>query len=479
MRRLVPVAWLIALLVAPAVAHVLGVRQENLDNHTKTAWPALTRASAGDRTTFAQADAALLERLPGRRQGLDVRARIAVDLFHDSTNPDVALGRSGWLYYVPALEPCRRDGVALADPADTVDILARGLLAGGRRALVMEPAEKTFVETAHAPRTDGAARRCAARLQRRVEARLATTPGGATIDPQLRALVARGGQAFLRNDTHWTWAAREIFVRRVLDFARPGLARETGLHVGRAYDRPADLGVLLGLARRDRDRLVEVTRPPARPLPAGDVLLIGDSQTEDALIHPLGGARPIRDVALAGQPWCSWEKVPGGACDAQIRAARAVSVENVGRNVRIMEGLCPRILGVSVERLRGAPGRFADGTGEVHLGGAATAPLAVSLPGGDRTPVPRLALLRLRRLPRGATTGVTLTQRPVDGIQAPCLVGAQQAQGAALVLPIPAGRSASALRFTLSGPPGAVVGPPEEIVLDGRPATRGTRARPR
>jgi hypothetical protein len=480
MRRLIPTVWLVGLLVAPGVAWVLGARQGNLDNRTKTAFPTINRSSVRSGKVLTQLDAAFLERLPGRKQGLQVRARIAVDVFRDSTNPDVAIGDGGWLYYGAALDPCRPDGAAAANPADAVDILARGLLAGGRRALVMQPAEKTFIETARAPDADAAAQRCAAKVQHAIESRLATTPGGATIDPQLRAVLARGGRAFLRSDTHWSWEGREVFVRRVLDFARPGLARETGLRVGRAYDRAGDLGVLLGLDRRDPDHFIEVTGPPARPLPPGDVLLIGDSQTDRALIEPVGDdLRPIRDVALAGQPWCTWDQVTGGACDDQIRAANAVSVETVGRSVRIMGDVCSHLLGLSAERLRGAAGRFADGSRQVRLAGAPTGPLAASLPGGDRTPLPRLALLRLRRMPSDASTAVTLSQAPADGILAPCVVGARDKQGAALVLPIPANRSVSALRFTLAGPPGAVVGPPEEVILDGRPASHEeARARP-
>ena len=47
-----------------------------------------------------------------------------------------------------------------------------------------------------------------------------------------------------------------------------------------------------------------------------------------------------------------------------------------------------------------------------------------------------------------------------------------------LILTVPAGRRASDLVVRITAPPGTVLGAPQEIVLDGRPAPRTAGRRP-
>jgi hypothetical protein len=63
---------------------------------------------------------------------------------------------------------------------------------------------------------------------------------------------------------------------------------------------------------------------------------------------------------------------------------------------------------------------------------------------------------------------VTQQQEPQNGPPTPCGTPAQGNAGAALFLPVPAGRPASDLVVRLTGPPGTVLAAPQEIVLDGR-----------
>src|SRR4051794_10070154 len=105
--RLLPILWLIALLCVPAVAWAMGARQGLLDNRPKTEWPHLDAHALRSAATYHQLDAALLERLPPRGRALDAHAHIAVDGFHDSPNPDVAIGSHGYRYFVPGLQTCR------------------------------------------------------------------------------------------------------------------------------------------------------------------------------------------------------------------------------------------------------------------------------------------------------------------------------------------------------------------------------------
>jgi len=485
-RPLLTIGWFLGLLCLPAVAWLLGVRQPDVENRAKAAFPELNRSSLQAKETFAALDAAILDRLPGRDRAITLRNRIAVDLFRDSPNPDVAIGDDGWLYFVPGLQSCVPGTQPAADPADAAEIVARTLLASGRRTMVIEPADKLFTHARDAPEIDAARERCARHDQDAVEARLRASPGGVEIDSTLRRIEQDEGPTFLRSDSHWNWRGRLVFLRRLLNTARPGLADEAGLHVGGPIRQRGDLSALQGIPRDDDDRAVVVRRTPRHPLPAGDVVVVGDSQVERSLLASAGvgdGSASIRDVALPGQEYCSWPALQQSTCDDLIRKARTVIVESVGRNLLQFEQQCPRLVALSIEDMRGRPGSWerVDGGSQ-----APDAPLALPAGGdvrvravpadGDVRATPRLLLFPLRALPPAPAgqppAKVTFVQQPQAGPPAPCAWTEQAVVGQSLALPVPAGRRASDLVVQLSGPPGTVVGRPEVVVLDGRRAAR-------
>lgn len=480
MRRvllLLPAVWLVALLLLPAGAWVLGARQATLENRPQATFPAINRGTLRNEATFTQLGAAFTDRLPLREHAIEARGRIAVDLFHDSPNADVAIGSDSWLYYRPELRACTDEGRPGADPADAADLLARTLVATGRTAGVLVAGSKVVTHDAHLPRLDGRLLACVRRLESRVQGRLARTPGGLDVQPTLRALERQGRPTFLRTDTHWNATGREVFVRAVLDRIRPGLSAAAGIRRGPTIDRPGDLGPFLGLKRSERDPTVVATRTPRRPLPAGEVLLIGDSQLDRALLTPIG-APSLRDVVLPGQASCTWDVLAQGPCDEPLRAAKTVVTEIVGRNVSDLVNTCWRPIAVTAASLRGRAGAWERTDGQPQQGrrlvfdasGRATA--RVRTAGPDVRAVPRLLRLPVATLPAAAAgapaAAVALEQRPQAGPAAPCATPSQTVQGGALFLPVPAGRRASDLLASLTAPAGTVLGAPEELVLDGR-----------
>lgn len=483
-RPLLTIGWFLGLLCLPAVAWLLGVRQPDVENRAKAAFPELNRSSLQAKETFAALDAAILDRLPGRDRAITLRNRIAVDLFRDSPNPDIAIGDDGWLYFVPGLQTCVPGQQPAADPADAAEIVARTLLASGRRAAVIEPADKLLTHPQDAPEIDAARARCAKHDQDAVEARLRASPGGVEIDSALRRMEAADDPVFLKSDSHWNWRGRLVFLRRILNAIRPGLAEEAGLHVGAAIRQPGDLGTLLGIPRDDDDRAVGVRRTPRHPLPAGDLVIVGDSQVERSLLASAGvgdGSASILDTVLPGQRYCTWPELQQSACDDLIRKAGTVVVESVGRNLLQFEQLCPRLVALSIEDMRGRPGSWerVDGGSQ-----APDAPLALPAGGdvrvravpadGDVSATPRLLLFPLRTLPPAPAgeppAKVAFVQQPQAGPPAPCAWTEQAAVGQSLALPVPAGRRASDLVVQLSAPAGTVLGRPEVVVLDGRRA---------
>ncbi|MCK9247445.1 MAG: hypothetical protein M0P31_00475 [Solirubrobacteraceae bacterium] len=473
--RILPVVWLLALLVAPAAAYVMGERQPDLENRPKAAAPDLNRGTLRKEETFKQLDAAIVDRLPLRQHALSLRGRIAIDVFGDSPNRDVLLGDDRWLYFREALRLCEDEGRPRADPADAVELVARTLTASGRRTGVLVAGSKLAIARENRPDVDARKLDCMERRASRVHRRLDGTPGGLTIRDRLLELEAAGRPTFLRSDTHWNATGRLTFVRAVLDRVRPGLADEVDVHLGPEEGRDGDLGRFIGRERIDHDETVVITRPPADPPPAGDVLLVGDSQMDRSLVAPVTGPS-IRDRVLPGQRFCLWHELAAGACDEAMRRAKVVITEVVARNLDGFVEVCWRPVALTAPTLDGERGRW-ERTDDGRRGRELTltdgsAPVRVRVPGPDVRRVPRLLRLPIRHLPAAAAgqppSTVTLTQDATAGPAVPCATPSQSVEGGALFLPVPAGRPASSVLATLSGPAGTVLGAPEEIVLDGR-----------
>jgi SGNH hydrolase-like domain, acetyltransferase AlgX len=479
--RLLPIAWLLALLVLPAAGWFLGARQPLLDNRPKTPVPHLGVEALRHGSTYQQFDAALLERLPPRGRALEAHTRIGIDVFHDSPNPDVLIGSGGRYYYRHALQTCI-DAPPPDDAAQAAEIVARTLVAAGKRALVMEPAAKALMESQAAGAFDPKVRDCAVALQERVARRLAQTPGGFDIDAPLRRMQRAGEETFLPRDTHWNWRGRLLYVRTVLDFLRPGLADAVGLQAGAAFQRPGDLSALVALKDRDADREIVARRTPNPPLTPGGAVIIGDSQTARAFVDPPGppGSRPLRDTVLAGVPICSVEILYAGGCNDAITAASRVVYESVGRNLRQFSMTCWGIVQLVGGTLTGPAGSFqrVDGVAPVAprtvtVGTTGTARLRVVPAGADVAPRARLLKFAVRHLAAGQHA--SMDQAPQAGPPGPCSSPVQPADGGPLILSVPAGRRASDLIVTITAPPGTVLDAPHEIALDGRPARKERR----
>lgn len=480
--RIVPAAWLLALLCIPAICLALGARQPLMDNRPKTPWPSLRAADLLEPKTYERLDAAWLERVPTRKQAVRAHAQISVDLFGESANPNVAVGRDGWLYYNQALQTCR-DAKPTVDPGDAAEIVARTIIATGRRALVIEPADKTLIHPSKAPRYPRGVMRCVSALQRDLTARLTKIPGGVDFDAKLRRMEAAGQPTFLPHDSHWNHRGRLAFARLMLDFISPGLSRATGLHLGPWHDRHSDLYRQLGLPRTDRDRAVLLRRAAPRPVPTGPTLVIGDSQMIETFdVPPAPGATPLSSQLPQGTVLCPHvEQFIPGACDDALRSAAAIAIESVGRNLLVFEATCTRVVTLLAQGMRGTEGRYAllDGAASlsddrVTFGPDGKAVLRIAPATGDVSSEARLVGIPVEALPPG--TAIDVIQRPAKGLPAPCATIQATVPDVLLILPVPAGRDASELVVQLNAPQGTTLGPPQEVALRD-PRARAVRRR--
>jgi hypothetical protein len=472
--RFAPAAWLLVLLLVPAISLALGARQPLMDNRPKTPWPSMHGADLRDAKTYEQLDTAFLERFPTRKQAVQAHSQISIGIFDESPNPDIAVGRHGWLYYALALRMCRGP-TPFANPADAAEITARTILASGRRVLIVEPADKMFVHLTDAPHYPRGITRCATALQRTVASRLATVPGGVDLDATMQRMEAAGKSTFLPHDSHWNYRGRLAFARLILDFISPDLSRKTGLHVGPWYDRHSDLYAQLGLPATDRDRQVLLRRASPQPASSGPTVILGDSQTIDTFAVRSTG--PIIEQLPQGTVLCRiTEDFIPGTCNGAVVGASAIAIESVGRNLYEFERMCSQMVSVLAQSMHGVKGRYAllDGSASrpsnrIIFGPNGRAALRVLPARGDVRREARLLRFPIDRLPDAGT--ITMKQSvPVDR-STPCATRAVGNSAIALAVPLLAGRPASRMPLRFTAPQGTVLGAPQEIPLTGSAPT--------
>lgn len=475
-RPLLPIVWLMALLVLPVTAYLVGVRQPLLENREKTAFPDLNRGTLRQEHTYQQIDAALRERLPLRGDAIELRGRIAIDLFGDSPTADVVLGKDRWLYFRPELRLCAPGALPTVQPEDAVGMLTRAISASGRRPVVIVAGSKIVTHGAHLKDVDADELACVAALESRVHARLDELPGGYSIQAELERLEDAGRPTFLRSDTHWNALGREVFARTVLDGVRPGLAAEARLRPVGERDRPGDLGVFIGQDRVDRDPLLTVTGSPTTTFEPGEVLFVGDSQLETALQRPGADGASILERVFPGQLVCDWSRMQNDGCAEPMLAARTVVVESVARNLDQLVNSCWRPVSALTRSVRGRPARWAGNDGGTRAS-ATPSPTAMRVAvDDDRTDVPRLLRIPVRILPADPASDPasppTVTALPPG--PRPCALPAVSDLETPILIPIAADERVSDVELQVSGPPGTELGRPEVLVLDGvAPASPG------
>lgn len=470
-RPLLPIVWLMALLVLPVTAYVAGVRQPELENRTKAPFPDLNRGTLRQEHTFQQIDAAIRERLPLRRHAIDLRGRIAIDVFGDSPTEDVVLGKDRWLYYAPETRVCAPETRPPAPPADAVELLTRAIAASGRTPVVTIAGSKIVTHREHLKGFSAEALACVAGVEAAVHERLDTIDGGYTFQDEQERMEAGGRATFLRSDTHWNALGREIFARTVLDAVRPGLADEARLRRLGETERRGDLGDLIGQKRIDRDPMLTVTGNPKTAFAPGDVLFVGDSQLEAALRTPGADGATVLERVFPGQPVCNWADMYANGCVEPMLAARTVVIEAVGRNLGELTANCWRPVANLTAAIHGRPARWA-GTDDSSRAPATPSPTTMRVEvDDDRTGVPRLLRIPVRNL--AADPAADPASPPTISAVPPgdraCALPAISSLEFPILIPIAADERVSDVELRISGPAGSELGRPEVVVLDGTP----------
>ncbi len=473
LRRLLPFLWAVALLCAPGVAYLAGVRQEIFENRAPDGRPPLSLSALSEPDTYAGLDAFIRDRLPFRDDALDLRGRVELFGFGYSASPAVLIGDDRWLFYLDEARPCT-GAAPVTDPVLAVNYLTGAARVSGREATFIPAGSKARVERERLPRDQvPASLRCARAFEEDFERRLRGNPDVPDLTARLETLVARGVRTFRRWDTHWTTAGNNEFVRAVLDAVEPGLARRLGVGprgVDRSYQ--ADLTTFLRVKAIEEEEIV-APEPDAVGRPSEDVLLIGDSQMGLSILEEQGSPpRTVQGQALPGAKYCNWPQLHEGRCDPLLVAARKVVVELVMRNIVDLERGCGRAVFAWMQETRGREAEWdpasTGGTdlerdGSLVPGEGVQSTLRITDPEDDPTR-DRIVLVPMSGAPVGARTQVAVPAR-ASGRPEPCSTTDVSAAGEAAVLPVGRGRELADMSFTVNPAPGLRIGAPQVVTL--------------
>lgn len=239
------IAVFAACLVAPLALYVAGGRSEPVDNRRPVERPALDAAGLLDTEVTGAFDAYFDDAFPLRDEAIELDSRLDRAL-GDSSNPDVVLGRGGWLFLRSSIDqPCRTPAeiAALVEALERADRL---VAATGRSLVNVIAPDKASIFP------DRLADEPTCVLANAEQ--LSTLDTSATVVMALeetRVVAAADDRAYRRLDTHWTARGATPTAAAVIELLAPGTWRDDAIVPAEPIDSVGDLSVLLGLGESE------------------------------------------------------------------------------------------------------------------------------------------------------------------------------------------------------------------------------------
>ena len=259
--RLVSCLFLV-LIASPLLLGLLGVRGTAIENRRLTERPPFTITGLLDQDFYLKLSDFLRDHLPLRDVLIRANSLMAIHLWRDSPNPDVHIGRGGWLFTTSFRSRCPAEMPLSA--ADRVGELGRMFRAANREMrFILAPNKATlypeFLGAFPPPDFTCGIERLAA-----LRARLAGIPEIGFVDvwSHLARLKDRAAEPlYFPGDSHWTPRIAGEMSRLVVDSIDPGLWSDANVVVTRQIMLPMDLATLIGTRRSVPVDLTETHRP--------------------------------------------------------------------------------------------------------------------------------------------------------------------------------------------------------------------------
>ncbi len=264
--RILMVVWFVGLLAVPGVATMWSTR-DTIANRPVTVAPSLSLDGVLGGDYFEGLDSYLEDRLSVRDRAIEANAGLAYEVFGDSTNPGVYVGKDGYLFLAGTFElPCQdNDEGTWPAPARVADATSEL-----REALAQRDAELFFTIVpekgwAYPELLPGAipGRECTAPLLDALRAELADEPGYLDLFSfVLNEARTNPEPLYQRTDTHWNNYGRTVAAEFLVDAMAPGTYDRGALVFGEVVPKPegGDLAQLLGYDIADSDVRISTVR---------------------------------------------------------------------------------------------------------------------------------------------------------------------------------------------------------------------------
>ncbi len=246
--RLVALVF-VAVLAAPGLALLAGVRPLELENRADSALPAIDVQALTDPGTYLAIDDYVTRNLPARDVAVSAYATLDYDLLRGSTDPDVVLGRDDWLFFIGELMPtCEvapdrliRSLDAVAMQAEAANVEFRFAIAPDKHAVY--PDRLRPDPPMPTPCTDAA--------RDEVRAAMAARPDVA-VDMWTVVFAERERSElplYFSQDSHWTPAGALPALAALVESLAPGVWDPAEITIDGRTRYPMELARLMGKPR--------------------------------------------------------------------------------------------------------------------------------------------------------------------------------------------------------------------------------------
>lgn len=247
------IAGFLLALVVPAAALLIGVRPPDLEGGTPAALPTIDLSTAGDPATYAAVDRWVAESFPLRAAAAGAYGVIDYGLLGGSPNPDVIVGRDGWLFTITELRPVCR--FTAAEVLTSLDDVSAALAARGIDLRFTVPPDKHVIHPDEVVPGSGLGTSCADEREAELEAGMLARPAIAVpVWSALRAVRVADPERpiYFHQDTHWTPLGALVATEALIDSLAPGLWSDDQVPTDGFANYETDLSRLIGLPNKER-----------------------------------------------------------------------------------------------------------------------------------------------------------------------------------------------------------------------------------
>jgi alginate O-acetyltransferase complex protein AlgJ len=246
--RLVALVF-VAVLAAPGLALLAGVRPPELENRAEVALPTIDARALAEPGTYQAIDDYVERNLPGRDVAVSAYATLDYDLLRGSSHPDVVLGRDDWLFFIGELMPtCEVTPGQLIRALDAVAMQAEAANVEFRFAIAPD---KHAVYPDRLPPDLPIPQPCTDAARDEVRAAMAARPEIA-VDMWTVVLAERERSElplYFSQDSHWTPAGALPALAALVESLAPGVWDPAEITIDGRTRYPMELARLMGKPR--------------------------------------------------------------------------------------------------------------------------------------------------------------------------------------------------------------------------------------